>query len=52
MAEIDDAREVYAIGKYRGRIVSGPIFRALLRLGAPLLLSHLIFVAYHVLDAY
>jgi putative MATE family efflux protein len=48
----DEAQETYAIGKYRDRIVSGPIFRTLLWLGAPLLLSHLIFVVYHVTDAY
>ncbi|MBS7637714.1 hypothetical protein KEJ49_02325 [Candidatus Bathyarchaeota archaeon] len=52
MAEIDEAQEAYSIGRYRDRVVSGPIFRTLLWLGAPLLLSHLIFVAYHVLDAY
>lgn len=53
MAEgIDEGRESYAIGKYRDKVVSGPILRTLLWLGIPLLLSHLIFVAYHVLDAY
>lgn len=50
--EGDEALEGYTIGRYRDRVVGGPIFRTLFWLGTPLLLSQLIFTAYHVLDAY
>jgi putative MATE family efflux protein len=48
----NDAQDTYTIGKYRDRIVNGPIIRTLLWLGAPPLLNQLIVVAYNVADAY
>lgn len=50
--ENSDAQETYTIGKYRDRIVNGPIIRTLLWLGAPPLLNQLIVVAYNVADVY
>ncbi|MBS7613762.1 hypothetical protein KEJ48_05920, partial [Candidatus Bathyarchaeota archaeon] len=50
--ETSDAQETYTIGKYRDKIVNGPIIRTLLWLGAPPLLNQLIVVAYHVADTY
>jgi putative MATE family efflux protein len=40
------------IGKYRDRIVSGPIIRTLVWLGVPPLINQLVVVAYNVADAY
>ncbi|MBS7648060.1 MAG: MATE family efflux transporter [Candidatus Bathyarchaeia archaeon] len=50
--EETDLTEITSIGKYRDRIVSGPIFRMLIWLGAPPLLNQLIVVAYNTADAY
>ncbi|MBS7607106.1 MATE family efflux transporter [Candidatus Bathyarchaeota archaeon] len=44
--------KVESIGRYRDRIVNGPIIRMLLWLGAPPLLNQLIVVAYNTADAY
>lgn len=51
----DDAEgflEPHEIGKYRDRIVNGPIIRTILWLGAPPLLNQLIVVAYNLADTY
>lgn len=40
------------IGKYRGRIVSGPIIRTIFWLGLPPLINQLVIVAYSVADSY
>ena len=50
--ESNDVQDTYTIGKYRDRIVNGPIIRTLFWLGAPPLLNQLIVVAYNVADAY
>lgn len=50
--EAGDSQETSTIGKYRDRIVNGPIIRTLLWLGAPPLLNQLMVVAYNVADAY
>ncbi|MEM2428841.1 MAG: hypothetical protein QXD52_06315, partial [Candidatus Bathyarchaeia archaeon] len=50
--ESSDTQETYKIGKYRDKIVNGPIIRTLLWLGAPPLLNQLIVVAYNVADVY
>ena len=44
--------EPRGIGKYRERIVSGPIFRTIFWLGLPPLVNQLVVVAYNVADAY
>jgi len=48
----EDLASVSTIGRYRDRIVSGPIIRTLIWLGAPPFLNQLIVVAYNVADAY
>ncbi|MEM2673874.1 MAG: MATE family efflux transporter, partial [Candidatus Bathyarchaeia archaeon] len=50
--EHKDPSDSMAIGKYRDRIVNGPIIRMLLWLGAPPLLNQLIVIAYNTADAY
>ncbi|MEM1602830.1 MAG: MATE family efflux transporter [Candidatus Bathyarchaeia archaeon] len=47
-----DSSDFSSIARYRDKIVSGPIFSMLLRLGAPPLLNQLIIVAYNTADAY
>ncbi|MCD6469420.1 MATE family efflux transporter, partial [Candidatus Bathyarchaeota archaeon] len=42
----------WSLGKYRDKIVDGPIIRTLLWLGVPPLISQLAFVAYNVADSY
>jgi len=44
--------EPRGIGKYRDRIVSGPIVRTVFWLGLPPLINQLVVVAYNVADAY
>jgi len=50
--ENDDVQEARAIGKYRDRILSGPVVSTLLRLGIPPLINQLIVIGYNVLDSY
>jgi putative MATE family efflux protein len=44
--------EPRGIGKYRDKIVSGPIIRTIFWLGLPPLINQLVIVAYNVADAY
>ncbi|MBS7640027.1 MAG: MATE family efflux transporter [Candidatus Bathyarchaeia archaeon] len=47
-----EAGEIISIGRYREKIVHGPIIRTLLWLGAPPLLNQLVIIAYNTADAY
>ena len=44
--------EPRGIGRYRDRIVNGPIIRTVFWLGLPPLVNQLVIVAYNVTDAY
>ncbi|MEM4462536.1 MAG: MATE family efflux transporter [Candidatus Bathyarchaeia archaeon] len=48
----DDDSEYRTIGRYRDRIVEGPILRTLIWLGIPPMLNQLVTIAYNVADAY
>lgn len=50
--ESEGMLEPREIGKYRDKIVSGPIIRTIFWLGAPPLINQLVIVAYNVADAY
>jgi len=50
--ETEGPIELGGIGKYRDRIVNGPIIRTVLWLGLPPLINQLVIVAYSVADMY
>ena len=50
--ESEERVEPRGIGKYRDRIVNGPIIRTIFWLGLPPLINQLAIVAYNVADAY
>jgi putative MATE family efflux protein len=50
--ESEGMPETREIGKYRDKIVSGPIFHTIFWLGLPPLVNQLVIVAYNVADAY
>jgi putative MATE family efflux protein len=52
MADNPDDTEYRTIGRYRDRIVRGPILRTLIWLGIPPMLNQLVTIAYNVADAY
>jgi len=50
--ESEGLKEPRGIGKYRDKIVNGPIIRTIFWLGLPPLINQLVVVAYNVADAY
>lgn len=52
MSEGEGPPDSQSLGKYRDRIVNGPIIRTLIWLGVPPLINQLTVVAYNVADAY
>ncbi|MEM3673662.1 MAG: MATE family efflux transporter [Candidatus Bathyarchaeia archaeon] len=50
--ELETSPELREIGKYRDKIVNGPIIRTLVWLGAPPLVNQLVVVTYNVADTY
>ncbi|MEM2464816.1 MAG: hypothetical protein QXL85_04260 [Candidatus Bathyarchaeia archaeon] len=44
--------ETVSVGRYRDKIIHGPILRTLLWLGVPPLLNHIIIIDYNTADAY
>ncbi|MEM3615217.1 MAG: MATE family efflux transporter [Candidatus Methanomethylicia archaeon] len=50
--EVKEGLEYKGIGKYRDRIINGPIISTLIWLGLPPLVNQIVMVAYHFFDAY
>lgn len=52
MSNKPDEQETHSMGKYRDKVINGPIVRTLIWLGVPPLTNQVIVVAYSITDAY
>lgn len=50
--DVEEGFRGHGVGRYRDRIVNGPIISTLIWLGLPPLINNIVMVVYHVTDAY